>query len=720
MNPLRARFQRWPRPWRIVVLVLAGAYLAYLLAGNIFLNTPLFDRVTDRRPAKFRMQTGPALTLIPGHVIAWNVTMRGQARQTAYLLRADRASGQIALLPLFARKVVIRHIEATGVEADVDQVATLLPSPPASDRGWTLRFDTIHSGSIRRARFGKVSVRGDGRGSVGFSKQLKGGPSQLFPSEVAFEHATVGYDGLALVEQATLVADVAYPEHYRAQAPGLRKLGIVDGRLRLSGRTLALRIDTGHGHTALSTVPAQARVEMDVGLADGALTPGSRALWRVPLLAGVGATDRGMLALQLDVAQDIRLQARLPRDPDTGSELHADLRVAGRTLPWDDPQQLLPRTSGQLRGRWQFQSLNWISDLFVRKPWFRLDGGGLVEADLQLVGGEFATGSRFDVPQADAIAEVLGSRVTGAAQAHGVVVDVGGARRAQLDVAMQRFEVAPVDAPAQPFVRGRSLELQMHGDSRLQKLRDTLQARLRFRDAQVPDVRAYNRYLPQRNVRLLAGAGSLDGDVTLDASGEVGRGAARLRGRDVRLALAGVQMRGDADLQAKVSRADLQRRIFELDGSQLQLQKMQLEGGDGARDWWATLDVGRGRIDAGKPFQLDADAAIRMRDASLLLDLFARRADYPQWIFKLVDAGPVDARGRVRWRRDGLLLDDMEAHNTRLQMRARMRIDDDHHQGDLYLRWGVLGAAIELRDDQRSWHLKGARAWYDAQPALLR
>ena len=48
MPSLRDRFQRWPRPWRIAVVVLLGLYVLYLLAGNIFLNTPLFDATTNR------------------------------------------------------------------------------------------------------------------------------------------------------------------------------------------------------------------------------------------------------------------------------------------------------------------------------------------------------------------------------------------------------------------------------------------------------------------------------------------------------------------------------------------------------------------------------------------------------------------------------------------------------------------------------------------------
>lgn len=73
MPSLRDRFQRWPRPWRRAVGIVLALYALYLLAGNLYLNTPLFDASTNRQPHKFTMQTGPAVTLFPGEVIAWNV-----------------------------------------------------------------------------------------------------------------------------------------------------------------------------------------------------------------------------------------------------------------------------------------------------------------------------------------------------------------------------------------------------------------------------------------------------------------------------------------------------------------------------------------------------------------------------------------------------------------------------------------------------------------------
>jgi hypothetical protein len=52
-------------------------------------------------------------------------------------------------------------------------------------------------------------------------------------------------------------------------------------------------------------------------------------------------------------------------------------------------------------------------------------------------------------------------------------------------------------------------------------------------------------------------------------------------------------------------------------------------------------------------------------------------------------------------------------------VRARLDLLERRKRGDLYLRWGLLGAGIELDGDQRHWHLAKAREWFEQRPGLL-
>ncbi len=718
MPAFPVRFKQWPRPWRVLAWSIAGVYAAYLLAGNLFLNTPLFDRVTNHKPQKFVMRTGPAITLLPGHVIAWNVHMRGHVNHTVYVLHAERASARLALWPLFRREVRVPRLQATGVSAEVTRVEDVVPPPPRGNQGWTLRFDAIHSDSIQHARFGKLLIIGKGSGTVGFRKQLRGGPSELYDSQVSFADASASYDGVQLLDAMKVEARFGYPWHYRDQAPGIAKFEIIHGALKVDARSHGIRVDTDARTLAVSSSPSTGQLQADITLDGGTLQPGSRAVWRVPLQAGAGAPDRGTLALQMDAAQDIRLQARLPPREDTGASLDADLHVSGREIPFREPAQLIERTSGRVQGEWTFTSLNWIPALFLRKPWLQLDGGGTVRADLQLQQGELAAGSTVDIPEAAASAEVAGVRMAGTASAHGELKP-GTPTRAVLDVRVPRFNARAGGDKGDTLFDGRDLALQLSGDGRLREFRKDMRARLRFNNATIPDLTAYNRYLGKEQVRLLGGTGTLTGDVELDTDGRVGHGTATLLGSGARMRVAGLDLLGNAQVDATLRRGDFKQRYFDLSGTSVQLRDVKVGQQDRKAPWQGRVQFKQGRIDAQAPFRVDANADLTMSDAGPLLAVFAERGDYPRWVLSLLDAGQVNASTRLRWQAGHIVLDGLQAENERLSLRARLDLLDQSKRGDLYLRWGLLGAGIELDGKQRQWHLAGAREWFDGRPALL-
>jgi len=718
MPAFPVRFKQWPRPWRVLAWSIAGVYATYLLAGNLFLNTPLFDRVTNHKPQKFVMRTGPAITLLPGHVVAWNVHMRGHVNHTVYVLHAERASARLALWPLFRREVRVPRLQATGVSAEVTRVEDVVPPPPRGNQGWTLRFDAIHTDSIQHARFGKLLIIGKGSGTVGFRKQLRGGPSELYDSQVSFADASASYDGVQLLDAMKVEARFGYPWHYRDQAPGIAKFEIIHGALKVDARSHGIRVDTDARTLAVSSSPSTGQLQADITLDGGTLQPGSRAVWRVPLQAGAGAPDRGTLALQMDAAQYIRLQARLPAREDTGASLDADLRISGREIPFREPAQLIERTSGRIQGEWTFTSLNWIPALFLRKPWLQLDGGGTVRADLQLQQGELAAGSTVDIPEAAASAEVAGVRMAGTASAHGELKP-GTPTRAVLDVRVPRFNARAGGDKGDTLFDGRDLALQLSGDGRLREFRKDMRARLRFNNATIPDLTAYNRYLGKEQVRLLGGTGTLTGDVELDTDGRVGHGTATLLGSGARMRVAGLDLLGNAQVDATLRRGDFKQRYFDLSGTSVQLRNVQVGQQDRKAPWQGRVQFKQGRIDAQAPFRVDANADLTMSDAGPLLAVFAERGDYPRWVLSLLDAGQVNASTRLRWQAGHIVLDGLQAENERLSLRARLDLLDQNKRGDLYLRWGLLGAGIELDGKQRQWHLAGAREWFDARPALL-
>jgi len=131
-----------------------------------------------------------------------------------------------------------------------------------------------------------------------------------------------------------------------------------------------------------------------------------------------------------------------------------------------------------------------------------------------------------------------------------------------------------------------------------------------------------------------------------------------------------------------------------------------------------TLD--RARLDVDRPISAGGGADVTMKDVGFLLALFSRQKEYPAWVYRLVDAGQARVQGRVQWRDDVLILDRMRASNDRYDMLARLRLQGDQRQGDLYARWRALSVGMEVRGPQRTLHLVRAKAWYDGRPHYLK
>ena len=243
---------------------------------------------------------------------------------------------------------------------------------------------------------------------------------------------------------------------------------------------------------------------------------------------------------------------------------------------------------------------------------------------------------------------------------------------------------------------------------------------MQFRNARVPDLRAYNRYLP-RQMNFEGGSGRLSGDFNIQPGGMAGDGRLQVQASAAHLRIAELAVRSDVAVDLRLQHVDVKGERSVLDGSSVSLRNASFSEPEGqARSgWWATVNLDRARMN-GEPQQVDGSFRIQTRDVGFLLALFARQRDYPKWMYKAIDDGQVQASGRVQWQQDQLVLDRLKASNQRFELDGRLKLQGSRQRrGSLYARWGKLDAALELNDDKRDWHLLRSRAWYDAQPALL-
>lgn len=716
------------RKLRRLATIALALFAIYLVAGNLFLNTALGPWAINRKPERFALQWSHGLTWWPGFVALWNVQTRGHVRRVQWSAQAERARGRIALLPLLSRELRFPSIDAREVRGTIDRVeAEILPQAPHPG-GWVLRFDRIATASLRRARIEGFEIEAAGSAAFGFRKQLRGGPMEVLPSQAALSAVRLTASGHELLRDAKLEATFAIARHLRADAPGLAKLALTDAQLRIDGVVSGLAVDldpAGHWRGSLADGADAGRLSADLDLRRGTLLPGGRLDLELPLSATRGSTHVAEAAkLHAEVGtDDIHLRIDLPPPPEGEGSVRADLRIAANRieLPFD-ARALLPRVSGTLDLDWHFDSLAWLGPLLVKAPWLVLEGAGRVEAALRIKDGRLEPGSRVEVPAVELAADIAAHRFGGKARASGRL-DAGedGALQARVDLALDRYEVAALGALDKPLMHGRDLRIELAAAGALDDFRESARARLVFKDADVPDLRAANAWLPGDALNLLGGRTRIGADLALDAAGRIGHGRVGVQGRGARVRLGAINLSGDFDLDARIGGSDLAARHFDLDDTRLRLRKVKVvdAGRTAGENWWANITLPRGRIEAKQPLAVDAHADIEMQDVGLLLALFTRHRDYPKWALRLVDAGALRAHGRMRIDGRKLAFDKVEASNDRFGVKARLRIAGERPRGDLLLTWRALGLGLEIDGDHREFHFLRAGAWYDGRPALL-
>ncbi|MBO9718253.1 MAG: hypothetical protein J7507_15990 [Pseudoxanthomonas sp.] len=703
-----------------------AVYAVYLLLGNLFLNTPLGPALANRTPEKFQAQWGPAFTLYPGHVIARDVRLQGQVRRIAWDVEAGRVRGRVALWPLLRKEVRVPSAVASGVRGGARHVERELQPPAPRAGGWTLLFDRIAADHVLRGHFDELVLEGDGTATFGFSKQLRGGAMQILPSSLHFESARLLADGDELLDSLRLDGNFSMKRHTRAQAPGMRKLRLTDGMLSIDGEGSSLR---GHvdpqGHFRVDTMPGGGQLHARLEMRGGVLQPGGTLDWTAPIRGTglAGAPLGGALQVQARVDDDIALRLQVPRRDGGNLDLDADLRVQGRELPTEGGVlAVLPRASGHLVGRWHFPSLGWVPKLFDAPDWLQLDGSGELIADLRLEQGRPAPGSHIELPQVAVAAVVMDNYISGHGRVRADLAGAdAGALQTRMSVRLDRYAIAG-GASAPPYAHGDDLQLDLVIDGMPARGRalGATTAHLRFTDARVPDLRVYNRFLSEQ-MRIEGGRGTASADLSLDGAGGIGQGTVSVQGHGARMSMGGRALKGDVALDARLHRADLQQRQFNLDGSQARLRNVSFHDADGRsrEGWWTTIDLPNARIDLAAPDTVSGVVEVQARDVGFLIDLFGSGRGYPRWMDRLVDSGQARARARVHWQGDTLMLDGVKASNDRYEVLARLRLAGDDRHGQLFARTGVLSAGVDLRNGQRDMHLIRAREWFDAQPALL-
>jgi hypothetical protein len=175
----------------------------------------------------------------------------------------------------------------------------------------------------------------------------------------------------------------------------------------------------------------------------------------------------------------------------------------------------------------------------------------------------------------------------------------------------------------------------------------------------------------------------------------------------MRIGARGVQVRGDADVDARIANLDF-RRGAGLSGTRVSVDRGRLAGGDEetAPGWWgrATLRRARIRFDT---LRLDADLEARCRDARPIVGLYSHLADLPGIVKGLFTMNGLAVRGSAHAGRGWVSLPEVMAEGDGASIRATLRQDAGSQRGAALLTVSGISVALDLDGGGSSLHLFG-------------
>ena len=410
--------------------------------------------------------------------------------------------------------------------------------------------------------------------------------------------------------------------------------------------------------------------------------------------------------------------------------LDARGRIDGRVTPfsparfkgWDVFRFASGR--GDVDGR--VKSLAFLDVLFEQTRWMDLEvGPGRLAANLRIQRGEILTGSRLEARPDGIDVGFLDYQVKGTGAALWEVAPAGKGLEGRLSLSFDDFRLQRRGF-AKPHVRGRDLRITAASEApRLGSWFVPRRFAIDMPQAEVPDLRFYNAYLPQKSgLALTSGAGRMSGRFAAAAPDWKGSGEMRLVARGVGALFDGRQMRGNLSLRTNLLRADLDAKDFDISGTDFELTDVRLLSspipGPLPPPWWARAHLDRAVITPGEPVFLRAEVESSLSNPRPLFALMAPeqgKGKLLRWVDDLLDLQGAGATARIALGDQLVKVDDLAiAAGGKAQVLGRLRIEDAHTRSVLYASYGNFDIGLEVADAKRDWKILHPKEWYENYP----
>jgi len=409
-------------------------------------------------------------------------------------------------------------------------------------------------------------------------------------------------------------------------------------------------------------------------------------------------------------------------------------RLDGRIEPYSPQRfkgwEVFRFTSGRAALEGQVRSLAFLDVLFRETRWVDLRfGGGRTTADFRLRRGEILPGSRLEARPEGITVSFLDYRAQGDGTVRWWVeteTPKKSAAEGRIALDLDHFRIQR-QGYGRPHVRGRGLQLEAASERpRIGGLFQPKWVSIEMAQAEVPDLRFYNAYLPARSgLSLTGGSGRMSARFRASAPAWIGSGEMRLAAQGLGARFQEKRLRGNVALHTLLRRADLREKRFDISGSKLDLTDViSLDPAPGEAPkppWWARAHLDHAVLAPGSPTFLRARVESTLSDTRPLFSLVApagNRGRMLRWVDDLLDIQGIGATADLTVGRSFLSIDHLAVAGGKAQVQGRFQVAAGQPRGILYATLGRLDVGVELADGKRDWKILRPRKWFENYPAF--
>ncbi|RLE20212.1 MAG: hypothetical protein DRJ65_18735, partial [Acidobacteria bacterium] len=270
MDPIRRR----KRLTRIALV----AWAIYLVAGNLFVATPIGQTLIAPHPERFTIQWGRAWTVIPGLIHVHDLRIQQHSKDIVWHLTIDRAVTGVNILALPFKTFHAILPRARGVEVGVEQAPTTMPPTGKTKPGFRILLSGMAVRDIRFMDFFGFHIEGEDLRIGGGLDTTARGPLAIPRARVRIKEGQVTHEGVPLATDLNLDCRARIDKHTKNDRNDAGIFPFISANLTTSADVEDLRfISTFLRSISWMQVRGGAgTLEADLEISKGTLEPESR------------------------------------------------------------------------------------------------------------------------------------------------------------------------------------------------------------------------------------------------------------------------------------------------------------------------------------------------------------------------------------------------------------------------------------------------------------